>query len=186
MAVETAILLLSDLHFGKDLLDTSLNPLLSVPRKLRKVDAAIMRYYANRCVGHSFQCVSGLPLYLPYLLSRLHLAGYEQSKFDQVWLLGDQATHPSPGAYRFLKEYITQPEYKTQDGRGSCYGLWIPRDTVLAVPGNHDKLLQRDLTIYKEEFAEPMALPKIRERGVSVVIRACFKNRFGLTIVTYV
>ncbi len=157
---EAVFVLLSDLHFGDDLLLEADGPLPSVPWWLRVSDYDVKRYLDRRCKAHDIGIVKNLPRYLKRLLMDLREAGFKGEDFDFYLLLGDHATRPTGSAYRFLREYLTQKRYETGDAdlKHSCAGLSIPPDQLLLIPGNHDKLMLTNLNFYHEEMLRPLGI----------------------------
>lgn len=177
MNVEAAILVLSDMHFGRDLYESPEKVQFRMSQLLRVATAfpGVQRYIEKGCQGHSQACVKKLPLYLNYLLRQLQDQGYplERDGFDLCILLGDQVTIPEPGAYKFLREYLTKKEYKTTDGymTFSCRGLGIDPANLLAIPGNHDKLLLPHLNIYNKEFASKLGIQQLQPQSSYLISR---------------
>lgn len=163
MAVEAAILVLSDMHFGRDLLEgpeTTQFRMSSLVRLAAKVPG-VQRYIDEGCRGHSYSCVTELPLYLKKVLRDLRDDGYypDEEAYDLVILLGDQVTVPDHSSYRFIRDYLTKTSFRTKGIE--CDGLAIDPARLLSIPGNHDKLLLPDLELYKREFSSRLALPSI-------------------------
>jgi 3',5'-cyclic AMP phosphodiesterase CpdA len=181
MAIKSMFLILSDLHFGRDLhLGPELPP-LRITRAARWLgrDDEIERFIARNCGGHDFACVSMLARQLKLIV---HEAGidehFERDNFDFCLLLGDQATAPDPQAYKFLRQYLTGARY-TSVGI-DCAGLGFRPDQLLAIPGNHDKLFRTNLDIYQQEFVRRLELPEVESGRSMVVIR-----RFGETEIVF-
>ena len=143
MSIESMILVLSDLHFGCDLHLPPELPPLRVTRlaKWLRRESEVERFFERNCRGHSFACVTVLPRYLKSLLREARTEGFQEDTFDFCVLLGDQATVPDAEAYRFLREYLTSKHYGGY-GDVQCAGLGLSTDKILAIPGNHDKLLR--------------------------------------------
>ena len=102
--VPNAILvLLSDLHFGDDLLDEGAGKLRGVPWRIRLLSPAIRRYFHSRLTRHDMGILKMLPLYLKRLLEDLRAAGFERDNFDLYVLLGDLATEPTGSSFQFVQ-----------------------------------------------------------------------------------
>jgi len=179
--IQTMFVVLSDLHFGRDLYDPPELPLINfspVVKWLNK-EESVSRYFEQKCLGHSIACVKKLPRYLQYLFRAAQDEGYEGNSFDLFILLGDQATIPDGQTYQFLRGYLTQDKYETHDADGGfyCAGLGLRPEQILAIPGNHDKLLRRDLDLYNFEFTTKLGLQdQVAPRGCTVVTRE-YRNR---------
>jgi antitoxin (DNA-binding transcriptional repressor) of toxin-antitoxin stability system len=175
MSVDGAILLLSDMHFGRDLLDPPELPVISLPKLVEasKFSSYLLRFFEKRCLGHSLDVVLSLPLYLQYLMTLLQGEGYGRDDFDCYAFLGDQVTIPDPQSYRFLYEYLTEYEYEGRRGGAklTCPGLRIDPKRVIAIPGNHDKLLRTDLSLYDQGFTDPLNARKVGMQRSQIVIR---------------
>lgn len=154
-------LLLSDLHFGADLLAEAEGTLFSTPTWLKVRDYRIQRFLGKRCVAHDINIVKSLPRYLKRLLEDLSEQGPTRDDFDLYLILGDMATRPCADSYHFLRNYLTRTEYETGDSelKHVCAGLNLRTDRLVAIPGNHDKLLLSDLQLYQKEFARRLDLP---------------------------
>ena len=156
MSIETMFLVLSDLHFGPDLYEPPEMALLSLSGMLGWVakDTTVRNAFVKQCAGHDIACVKKLPFYLRFLISEAKNQGFERDTFDLCLLLGDQVTIPDARSYKFLRQYLTQQEYSTSDGYVDyrCSGLGLMGQQILAIPGNHDKLLRTNLDIYDREF----------------------------------
>jgi len=157
MSTEAMFLVLSDLHFSRDLFEAPELPRLSLSERLRIVlkDAAVTNFFTSRCKGHDIGCVKILPVYLKGLLAQA-----QRHEFDLCILLGDQVTVPDSKAYAFLRKYLTQQEYRCSDGYIDyrCAGLGFNKEQILAIPGNHDKLLLTNLDFYNGQFRGPIEL----------------------------
>lgn len=160
IAPEAAFILLSDLHFGDDLLLEANGPLPNVPWWLRAWDRDVKQYFDERCTAHDIAILKSLPRYLKRLLVDIRNGGFPRDDFDLYLVLGDQVTRPTGSAYKFLREYLTQKHYETGDSEltHKCAGLQIPSDRLLLIPGNHDKLLMTDLGFYQNEMLKPLRL----------------------------
>ena len=78
MPIESIILVLSDLHFGRDLhLAPELPPLrLTRMAKWLGKENQLERFVERNCRGHSFACVCMLPRYLKTLLRDAREEGF--------------------------------------------------------------------------------------------------------------
>jgi len=188
MKIEAAFLVLSDLHLSNDLYEAAITPQLSLPNGVYRLLRAekLTDYFAARCRGHSVSCVKRLPRYLKVLLSEMKDEGYARDKFDLVLLLGDQSTLAHERSYKFLRQYLTQATYATDDGDGSytCAGLGLDVADILAIPGNHDKMLRSSLDLYNLEFASKLKLTqKIRPQMCSISTRRFADQEFVFILV---
>jgi len=172
-------LVLSDLHFGRDLHLPPELPPLTVSRLARWVgrEKETERFFERSCRGHSFATVSMLPRYVKLLLHEAQFDGFGSDGFDLCILLGDQATVPDAQAYKFLRQYITSDHYKTT-GDLHCAGLGISSANILAIPGNHDKLLRANLDLYHSEFTAPLGIPRIEPAGSLLMSRTIGRREF--------
>jgi predicted phosphodiesterase len=184
MAIESMILLLSDMHFGRDLHLAPELPPLRVTRLANWLqrEKQLERFFERNCRGHSFACVSMLPRYLKSLLREARTEGFREDSFDLCIILGDQATVPDAEAYRFLREYLTTKRY-SGPGDLNCAGLDLPAHKILAVPGNHDKLLRKDLDLYHQEFTNKLNIPRVEPGGSLVVTKTIGKREFVFILV---
>lgn len=176
MSVETMFLVLSDLHFSRDLYEAPEMPLVATSGMLRWLtsDVTLRNAFVKQCAGHDIACLKKLPSYLRFLISEAKIQGFERDAFDLCILLGDQVTIPDAKSYKFLREYLTQEEYKTSDGyvEYKCSGLGLLRNQILAIPGNHDKLLRTNLELYHREFSFPLELsPLLSPQDCGIAIR---------------
>ncbi len=184
MAIQSMFVLLSDLHFGRDLIEQEGElPLIAYSRLVpwQKAEATIREFFEGKCTGHNLACVKSLPRYLKFLLDKAGDEGYDKTYFDLYIILGDQVTIPDEKAYKFLCHYLTDYNYVTQDAdsRYECRGLNIhnPAEMILAVPGNHDKLLRVNLDFYNEHFTKPLRLPYEIQRQRCCIITRNFNGR---------
>lgn len=155
--LKAAALVLSDLHFGADLLREAEVPPLQFPWWRTVLAPSVRRYVQAKCKAHDIGILLCLPLYLKKVLHQLRLEGFGNSKFDFYLLLGDMSTYANGSSYVFLREYISQTNYSPQ-GLMSIQALGIPIDKLVMIPGNHDKILRTNLDIYLQQFAGPLGL----------------------------
>lgn len=160
-SLQAVLLLISDLHFGTDLLDEARGALLSAPSWLKFRENRIQRFLNKRCGAHDISILKSLPRYLKRVLEDLSEDGTRRDDFDLCLILGDVATIPSADSYHFLRGYLTQAEYQTGDSqlKHVCAGLNLKPSNIVAIPGNHDKLLQTDLRLYQQEFVGRLKVP---------------------------
>jgi 3',5'-cyclic AMP phosphodiesterase CpdA len=189
MTVQAAFVVLSDLHFGRDLVDAAELPPLNLSRLVKWIgkEEEVAQFFEQKCLGHSTPCVKKLPRYLNYLLQEMRDEGFERSCFDLFILLGDQATIADAQSYKFLRGYLSQPEYESRgaDGGTYCAGLNIANpDQIIAIPGNHDKLLRADLSLYNSEFTKKIKLTDtIEKRGSAIAVRSIGGRDFVFILV---
>jgi predicted phosphodiesterase len=119
-----------------------------------------------------------LPRYLLSVLVNLKTRGLRGPDWSGYLFLGDQVTWPSYGALEFLLSYVTQEQVKDHDQIGDyvCPGLKLKRDQIIAIPGNHDKLMRSDLSIYHEQFSIPAELPPFPQPRRSYFVSRQFDN----------
>src|SRR2546423_592150 len=174
MKPDAIFVVLSDMHFGADLLSEANGTLLDVPFWLRFVDSDVKRFFDTRCAAHDLAILKSLPRYLKQLLLEYRKAGFPGEAFDMCLLLGDQATVPTGSAYQFLREYLTSNSYRTGDSElmHICSGLNISPNKLVAIPGNHDKLLHKDLDVYQDEFLKALGLRPEPRKQVSACASA--------------
>jgi 3',5'-cyclic AMP phosphodiesterase CpdA len=188
MSIETMFLVLSDLHFGPDLYEPPEMALLSLSGMLGWVakDTTVRNAFVKQCAGHDIACVKKLPFYLRFLISEAKNQGFERDTFDLCLLLGDQVTIPDARSYKFLRQYLTQQEYSTSDGYVDyrCSGLGLMGQQILAIPGNHDKLLRTNLDIYDREFNTPIELSeRVAPQSCQLAIRKFDHREFVFILV---
>jgi predicted phosphodiesterase len=185
--LEHVFVVLSDLHFGNDLFESPTTPLLNVPIATYGLSGQkITKFFEDRCRGHSVACVRKLPRYLRMLLWQLRQDGYPESKFDLFILLGDQSTLAHANSYKFLREYIHQTEYETKDADGTftCAGLGVAASDIIAIPGNHDKILRSSLTLYNNEFTRVLGLPEeVQPQRCTIAVRRFGEHEFVFILI---
>jgi 3',5'-cyclic AMP phosphodiesterase CpdA len=160
-------LILSDLHFGSHLLREAEIPPLQFPWWKHMLAPAIRRYMETRCKAHDIAIVMQLPLYLKRLLGQLRREeGFKKQEFDFYFFLGDLSTYANGASYSFLRDYISNRTY-VASGLTRISALNIPTDKIVMIPGNHDKMLRRNLDIFGRELATPLGLPNGPEPGHS-------------------
>lgn len=184
MPIESIFLVLSDLHFGRDFHLPPELPPLEIMRMAKWFGKGkeLTDFVEHNCGGHSFECVGMLPYYVNSLLRDVREnEGYvdeeHDDSFDLCVLLGDQATVPDPQSYTFLWQYLTQTRYTTAFEIG-CRGLGLAKDKILAVPGNHDKLLRSNLDIYHQAFTEKLGVPRVDPGKCVLVHRRIWQHEF--------
>src|SRR5437773_5827887 len=108
MSIESMILVLSDLHFGRDLHLPPELPPLRVTRlaKWLRRESEVERFFERNCRGHSFACVTVLPRYLKSLLREARTEGFQEGTFDFCIVLANLASVSDVEAYRYLREYL--------------------------------------------------------------------------------
>jgi predicted phosphodiesterase len=91
----------------------------------------------------------------------LRASGYRKEQFDLFVLLGDLATWADQPTYEFLTNYLCANEVQESDSLSThkVRGLAISQERLIAIPGNHDKMLRRDLSLYFEGFTRRTGLP---------------------------
>lgn len=179
MAIHTMFVLLSDLHFGRDLVEQEAElPLIAYSRLVQwqKAETIVRDFFESRCTGHNLLCVKRLPRYLKFLLEQARDEKYKRDHFDLYILLGDQVTIPDEKSYSFLCHYLENYSYVSEDAdsRYECRGLDIhnPAEMLVAIPGNHDKLLRTDLSFYNQYFEKALRLPyEVQRQRCAVVSR---------------
>jgi predicted phosphodiesterase len=188
MSVDTMFLVLSDLHFGRDLYEAPEMPLICLARKLNwfAKEEQVRDAFAKLCLGHDIACIMKLPFYLRFLIEEAKNQGFQRDTFDLCLLLGDQVTIPDAKSYKFLREYLTKREYRTTDGYVDhrCSGLAFSSQQILAIPGNHDKLLRTDLELYNRQFSIPLGLtPRLEAQSCGIAIRKFDDREFIFVLV---
>jgi predicted phosphodiesterase len=147
---DTIFVLLSDLHFGDGLLAEARLPPLGYDDRLRIFGrgGALQGFVEKRCASHDYGVVAMLPLYLNQLFVQYREKGYARDHFDLFIVLGDQVTWPTQRAFRFVRDYLSRESCRWREGglEASCSALHLKPETLIVVPGNHDKLLRPDLT----------------------------------------
>jgi predicted phosphodiesterase len=160
--VVSALVLLGDLHLGSSFHgETELPPLdWSTWTKLFGGKPRLDAFFSERCIAHNKAIMRALPRYLRRQLKQLReRQGFPAYEFDQYVLLGDLVTWPSPASFAFLREYITRDEWLADPAdKRKTPGLHIKPDRLIAIPGNHDKLLRPDLGMFHDKFVTPLGL----------------------------
>jgi len=153
------MILLSDLHLGSRLDEQLSFPDFTVAPKTLGWFARkkINRYFRKRCKSHDLNILKTLPHFLNFLRSR------DGIDFDFYLVLGDIVTLPSVAACQLAQAYLTNTKCVTAYSglQHECTGLGIPLDRLIAIPGNHDKMLLTNLDLFNQEFAAPLGLPVI-------------------------
>jgi hypothetical protein len=156
--VQSAFLILSDLHFGTDFLrEAEIDP-LQFPWFLKYIAPKVKNFFEAKCGAHDIAILTQLPLYCKSILRDLGEEGLSDRRFDLVLLLGDLATYANGGSYVFLREYIAQERFKDSSGTTRKGIRAIHQGDIIAIPGNHDKLLRRNLDLYHSKFSVPLSL----------------------------
>lgn len=179
-SVETVFVVLSDLHFGPDLPESARIQNLNVPITYGRGSDKVTKRFETFCVGHHKPCVAALGPYLKWQLLKLkNHGGYRNAQFDLFVLLGDQSTLAHEQSYKFLREYLLKDEYVTTDEYITyrCPGLEIPEASIMSIPGNHDKLLRKNLDLYHNEFSKKLNLSEQVKPQESVVTVRRFAGR---------
>jgi len=176
------MILLSDLHLGSQLGEQLSYPDFTIASKslgwlARK---RINNYFRKRCKSHDLTILKCLPHFLNYLRSRDGI-----SDFDLYLVLGDIVTLPSAAACQLARAYLTSARCTTShDGlQQECAGLQIPCDRLVAMTGNHDKMLLTGLDLYNNEFAIPLGLPPIPKTKSFFVSKSNGKIEFLFILV---
>src|SRR5262252_7671438 len=110
------------------------------------------RFFETRCKSHDMAIVMLLPSYLKKVLRQLKSEGIPNQRFDLVILLGDLATYANGGSYSFLRQYLTQHTYTDMSGTNRVGLRGVHNGDFIAIPGNHDKLLRKNLDLYCSNF----------------------------------
>lgn len=156
--VKNALLVLSDLHFGADfLLEAEIDP-LQIPTLLKFVAPKIRNFFEARCRAHDMAILIALPRYLKKVLRELSREGLSSHHFGSVLLLGDLATYANGGSYVFLREYLSQENYNDSSGKKRTGIGGVHNGNLIAIPGNHDKLLRKNLDLYHTKFCLPLGI----------------------------
>jgi 3',5'-cyclic AMP phosphodiesterase CpdA len=150
--LKAAVLILSDLHFGADLLREAEIPPVQRSWWTGFLFRDIRRYMETRCKSHDLAILMSLPRYLRMLIQRMRREGYDRRDFDLYLILGDLSTFANGASYSFLRQYLLEAKYSTP-GFPAFPAMKIPTDKLVALPGNHDKMLRKDLEIFNREFA---------------------------------
>ena len=159
-------------------------PPLSVPRYVRLFHRRILKFFENRCAAHSYPLLRHLPRYMRLLIDEYRDEGFSRDDLDLYLILGDLVTFPTARSFRFAREFLTQDEYiSTETGALHKYSaLGIPPQRLLLIPGNHDKLLQPDLSLYHRHITRGIGLPGGPAPRNSFVVSRTLGNRTWLFI----
>jgi hypothetical protein len=169
--LKAAALVLSDLHFGADLLREAEIPPLWLPWWKNIFAPGVRHYMETRCKSHDLAVLMSLPHYLKKLMRQMRREGYEEQDFGLYLILGDLSTFSNGASYNFLREYLT--EGSVCAGGQKLKGLRIPLSKLVVIPGNHDKMLRKDIEIFRREFVARLGLfPGPRPRGSSLLSKA--------------
>jgi len=170
-SLDAAILLLADLHLGTSYLDQSHRTPIDFPNALRllKLGGRFQRFFRKQCKAHNQSILTALPGYLAAQLQAFRdREQYRQFEFDGYLLLGDLVTWPDPSAFSFLGDYLTQYELtvSVQSRNERRPGLHLPIAKLLAIPGNHDKLLRTDLSLFNNSVSKRLNIAPAVKNGV--------------------
>jgi 3',5'-cyclic AMP phosphodiesterase CpdA len=158
--LHSLFVILSDLHFGSDLGHPFRVPPIDYSRRIRWYlgGADIRSFFESHCEAHDDSILTALPRYLKRLLDDSRDEGFSRESFDLFIILGDVVTFPDENAFNFSRAYLSQSRYATRKGdlELSCPALGLTPSKLIVVPGNHDKLLRRDLSMYYKHFARPL------------------------------
>jgi predicted phosphodiesterase len=106
--------------------------------------------------------------------------GFHGYEFDQYLLIGDLVTWPSPAAFAFLCEYLVREEMKVSPGSAETIsGLKIRPEQLIAIPGNHDKLLRPDLEMFDAKFAQRLGLNTPPPQDATLIRRRISGRNFA-------
>lgn len=163
---DAVFVILSDLHFGPNLLPTSDVPWplfqeIELP-KLFGHEPEIGKFILERCITHDISIVATLPLYLQSLLPNLpSIDDRRPESFDLYLVLGDLTTCPFSSSFELLRRYLTEQHCESPEGNFSvsCAGLKIDPSKLVIIPGNHDKLFMTDLDFFHRNLLGPLHLP---------------------------
>jgi hypothetical protein len=171
------MLLLADLHFGPGpLAETEVPPLepTALGRLLGLADP-VGQFFQKKCAAQDGIITQRLTAYVRSLLAEASRHNLVDCDVDLCLLLGDLVTFPHPEAFAYLVHFVTQRSFTSETvfGRLTSDGLGIPADRLLVVPGNHDKLLLKNLNAFYEGVSKPLGLPaKPREQSCTFVSRS--------------
>ena len=145
---DVIIIVLSDLHFGLDIKQPSIVPTVRFRgwwRLLRPLGRYFRKEFQKSCDSHDDLILRRLD----YELHRI-CGTHSKTDYDQLIVCGDLATISDKDSYRFLRRFFSRI---TSDSAG-IYGLGIKnhREKMLAVPGNHDKLFDNNLSYYSDYY----------------------------------
>lgn len=147
MAADRATLLhLSDLHLGENLDDAG-SPQKALVRSALKL--------TPRAQSHDLYILTTLP---NAIRQAARIIGARDDRFDIHVLTGDLSTAANSAArFEFARRFITGTlPWK----KGLFLGLQLSRESILCVPGNHDKLWQLTPELYLASFRDlPSELP---------------------------
>jgi 3',5'-cyclic AMP phosphodiesterase CpdA len=176
--IRSSILVLSDLHFGADfLLEAEIDP-IQMPWWLKHTAPKVRRFFETRCKSHDMAIVMHLPRYLRKVLRQLEKQEIPDQLFNLVILLGDSATYANGGSYSFLRQYLTQDNYADNSGTKRPGLKRIHMGDFIAIPGNHDKLLRKNLDLYHRSFC-----PYPNPQGSFFATRTINKQEFLFVLV---
>lgn len=180
--LDAAIALLSDLHFGESYLgETRLPPLsYTIVADLLRLGGKVEQLVRQNCAAHNQAILCQLPQYLRGLVAEYQASeGYTLSDFEQYVLLGDLVTWASPTAFQFLAEYLTQQDLlvKIKTRLERWPGLKASTDKLVPIPGNHDKLLRRDLQLYNDGVSARLQIAPWGVNAVTLIDRAIGTQR---------
>jgi predicted phosphodiesterase len=179
-AVDVAILLFGDFHLGSGYSAETRLPPLAFSRSLRlfRLDSKLERFFARKCVAHDAAILRSLPRYVQKLWYELSMKGFSREKLDAALVAGDIVTWPSEDAFAFAASYLSAEsvrstdELTTHDAPGLRLG-----DSLLAIPGNHDKLLCHNLDAYHTHFSSQLSLPEHPKAKGSYFVSKQFGGR---------
>jgi hypothetical protein len=184
--LKSALLFVSDLHLGPSLREeTEILPLdwASWIRLFGMLDDLDV-FFTRHCASHNKAIVKALPRYLRSVLDKMQRhQGYARDTFDQCVFLGDLVTWPNPDAFSFFNEYVTRDRWVPAEGHSPIAGLDFKHDEqhrqVTVIPGNHDKLLRQNLSLFDVHVRKPLDLETIAPQGATIIRRRVAHNDFA-------
>jgi Calcineurin-like phosphoesterase superfamily domain len=166
MAVlKAVIVVLSDMHLGPGYEEEVSVPPVGTQAFVRMMGmkGPVQNFFQKECRAHDAVMLEKVPLYLRHLVRMAQIEEeYEGSQFDLYLLLGDQVTWPSPASFAFCRDFLENDEWRPVGTQRKYFGLGLSKRQIvgqlIAIPGNHDKLLAPDLDNYYTNYTDKLGL----------------------------
>jgi len=109
-------------------------------------DILTQEFFRLGCAPHAVNVIQKLQSALNEILNEL-----DKDRFDLYLVLGDNVTWPDDSSFEFARDFLWGLESVSDSYMGTkneCQCLQIPTEKLILIPGNHDKMLRRDLQLY--------------------------------------
>ena len=163
--LKAVIVVLSDMHLGPGYEAEVSVPTVGTQAFVRMIGmkGAVQNFFQKECRAHDAVMLESVPMYLRHLVRIAQIEeGYEGSQFDLYLLLGDQVTWPSPASFAFCRDFLKKDEWQPEGAQRKYLGLGLSESQIvgqlIAIPGNHDKLLARGLDNYHTDYTDKLGV----------------------------